>query len=238
MSAKSVEADGTPRVGKWWSIPQAIVWIVGRDLALAKRGATVSEIDALETWEEMPAQRTAPPAGELPISLAVAPAELLRVAIAGQIEIRGHYRGVEEAAPIPIQTLRKPALIDRHPYGPVIVDAFWGQLSSSDFWANLWIDADRCIGQWPPLEARHVNSAEVKANNGRAASRTTRARRKPGVAEKDNSVLMAKVRRAMGADKSLTRHAAVRQHCGETTQKGIEAAYKRISRKINSGNTR
>jgi hypothetical protein len=37
MSAKSVGADQTSRVGKWWSIPQAIVWIVGRDLALAKR---------------------------------------------------------------------------------------------------------------------------------------------------------------------------------------------------------
>jgi len=133
---------------QWWSVPQAIVWIVGRDLAVAERARTVGDIDALETWEEMPAQPATPPTGEPPISQAAALGELLRAAIVGRIEIRGHYKGTDESRPVPVQSLRAPRLRDYHPYGPVVADGFWSH-SPGDFWANLWIKADKCMKRWP-----------------------------------------------------------------------------------------
>jgi hypothetical protein len=68
-----------------------------------------------------------------------------------------------------------------------------------------------------------------------AASIITPARysgRKSGVAEKDDSDLLAKVRCAMDDNKKLTLYAAVQRHCGEITKNGMEAAYKRVRRKI------
>jgi hypothetical protein len=144
MSAKSVEA---PR-GQWWSIPQAIVWIVGRDLALTTRAGSIVEIDALENWEEMPARPATPPTGDPPISRIIAPGELVRAAVAGRIEIRGHHQGTGESQPIPVQSMRRPALRDDI-YGPAIVDDFWGAAGAHDVWRGLWIDADQCTAQWP-----------------------------------------------------------------------------------------
>jgi excisionase family DNA binding protein len=55
------------------------------------------------------------------------------------------------------------------------------------------------------------------------------------VAGKDDSDLLAKVRCAMESDRTLALYAAVQRHCGEKTENAVEAAYKRVRRKINLG---
>lgn len=88
----------------------------------------------------------------------------------------------------------------------------------------------------PPTGAPHVNSAEVEAESAPAAPRRAPdSPRKRGVAEKDDSELLAKVRRARVDDPGISLYAAVLRHCGEKTKKGVEAAYKRVNRKIDSG---
>jgi hypothetical protein len=80
----------------------------------------------------------------------------------------------------------------------------------------------------------------IEAQSAPAALIVTAApysHRKQGVAEKDDLDLLAKVRRARVDNPKLTLYAAVRQHCGEKTENGVEAAYKRVKRKINRGNS-
>jgi len=157
MTVKSVEASQR----QWWSIPQAIVWVVGRDLTLTMRAMTVADIEALETWEDMPAP-VSPLTGEPPISRAAALGELLRAAGTGRIEIRGHYRGIGESQPVPIQSMQNPTLLDYYLEGPTIFDYFWSG-ASRDRWTNLWIDAAKCTAQWPgaPISAPKENVSRV-----------------------------------------------------------------------------
>jgi hypothetical protein len=231
MNAKRIQTKGLPQAVQWWSIVQAIAWMVERSERAVER---VIKVPLLRSLPLMTPRLVPTSTGDLPpVSLAAAPDELLRAARARRITIQGRLRGVGERERVLVQ------LDDRlrdHKGAPCIggADVYRG----GRFWSDFSIRSDECIGQWPrPVEVPHVSSAEVEARNARASSRSTRAPRKPGVPEKDDSDLMAKVRRALGADKSLTIHAAVRQHCGETTQKGSEAAYKRIKRKIDSENT-
>jgi hypothetical protein len=231
MNAKRVQTKGLPQAVQWWSIVQAVAWVVERSERAVERAIKVPLLRSLPL---MTPRLVPTSAGDLPpVSLAAAPDELLRAARARRITIQGRLRGVGELERVLVQ------LDDRlrdHKGAPCIggADVYRG----GRFWSDFSIRSDECMGQWPsPGRAPHVNSAKIEVKNARAASRTTRAPRKPGVAEKDDSDLMEKVQRAMGADKSLTRYAAVRRHCGETTQKGIEAAYKRIGRKIDSANT-
>jgi hypothetical protein len=87
---------------------------------------------------------------------------------------------------------------------------------------------------WRVVTVRMVT--EVKAQSAPAASINTAAPyspRKRGVAEKDDSDLLAKVRCAIANDQEMALYAAVQRHCGEKTKNGVEAAYKRVKRKIN-----
>jgi hypothetical protein len=57
-------------------------------------------------------------------------------------------------------------------------------------------------------------------------------RRIRGAPKKDDDDLVAKVRCALADNKELSLYAAVQRHCGEQTKNGVEAAYKRVRRKI------
>jgi hypothetical protein len=95
---------------------------------------------------------------------------------------------------------------------------------------DLLVDSAKAKEVWSPPEPSVELATAAAAGGG-----STSSGRKRGVAEKDDSDLLAKVRCAIVND-GLTVYAAVERHCGENTKKGIEAAYKRVSRKLKSKN--
>jgi hypothetical protein len=227
MNAKRVQTKGLPQSVQWWSIVQAIAWVVERSERAVERAIKVPLLRSLPL---MTPRLVPTSAGNLPpVSLAAAPDELLRAARARRITIQGRLRGVGELERVLVQ------LDDRlhdHKGAPCIggADVYRG----GRFWSDFSIRSDECIGQWPPpVQAPHVNSAEVEAESAPAAPRRAPdSPRKRGVAEKNDSELLAKVRRARADDPTLALYAAVQRHCGETTKKGMEAAYKRVKRKV------
>jgi hypothetical protein len=84
MSAKSAD----PR--RWWSIAQAIVWIVSRDELAADDAAGIRFESELPPLKLIP---RAPPDGGPPIPLEEAPDELRRAVQRGDISVYGERRG-------------------------------------------------------------------------------------------------------------------------------------------------
>jgi hypothetical protein len=141
-----VSKSGDGPQGPWWSITQAIVWIVKRDRALTERAANIREIQALESWE-LDSRQPAP--GESPpIPLMAAPAELLRAAAENRIVIRGRFKGTGGLHPVPVGQFRDARLRDYLNNGPTIGDVTLGHFSDHAFWADLWVDSAECVDEW------------------------------------------------------------------------------------------
>jgi hypothetical protein len=233
MNAKSVEAD--PKAERWWSIPQTIIWIFSRNRTSVERATNLTTIASVKQLDWLlPFKSGDSP----PLSLGAAQTELLREAVAEKISIfgekwHGYVAGGMEL--VPVHALPNPNLIDfngLHESTPCIIEA--RQLEPGRrAWTARWVGIDECMRLWPS-PAPPVNSTEVAVQS--APSIITPAPYSPskrGVAEKDDSDLLAKVRCAMADNPGLAIYAAVQRHCGEKTKNGVEAAYKRVKRKIN-----
>jgi hypothetical protein len=94
--------------------------------------------------------------------------------------------------------------------------------------ANAWSDCDVIDDGMDKAVTQPVPPSGSQAPDQRAHT----LRRKSGVSEKNDSELIDKVRRDMTDDQSLALYAAVQRHCREKTKNAIDAAYKRVSRKI------
>jgi hypothetical protein len=95
---------------RWWTVVQAVIWIVWRNLLLVERAPGIRTFAALRRLQETPVSVGDDP----PISLAAAPIELIRAAKDGHVGIRGLRRGSEKPESVfPRGYLQTPWLADR-----------------------------------------------------------------------------------------------------------------------------
>jgi hypothetical protein len=138
--------------GRWWSIPQAIVWIVSRSETDADSARHLSFLANLPPLRLIPSS----PDDEPPISLSIAPEQFLQAARAGQIAVFGWERGKGKPVRVPLGELGDPKL-DTREDGIAIMDRSWPAI----YWSNLAIHADECMRRWPaPKLAPTANSTE------------------------------------------------------------------------------
>jgi hypothetical protein len=147
MSAKSVEAP------QWWSVPQAIVWIVSGSASSVEDARPLVTIASLKQLALLPISTGEGP----PRSLNDARAELMRAARAEEIGISGQREdGVRELVSVPM--LKASNLIDLnglYECMPCIIKAKEPlQPDSGRHWLRLWIRADECMRRWPGLAPR------------------------------------------------------------------------------------
>ena len=132
--------------GEWWTLPQALVWIVTR------KEAQVWEASGATAFDEVIRRKLAPNISlkDPPIPAEAALHELKRAASKNQISIIGRRRGTEEAKPIPVDDYS--VLCDRR--GRAIV----GTPSSyrdGDYWTHLVVRPAECKARWP-VEPTHI----------------------------------------------------------------------------------
>jgi hypothetical protein len=144
MNAKVVEALQE----HWWSVPQALVWIVSRSEALVERALSLTTIASLKQLGLRPFST-----GEgLPVTLNAAPNELIRAAIAEKISIYGEkYSGPPGIELVPVRELFWPELFDINGLNgcwPCIIEKRQLQ-PDRRAWTALLVRADDTRGFWP-----------------------------------------------------------------------------------------
>jgi hypothetical protein len=127
------------KAGPWWSVPQAIVWIVSRSAAAAGDAEGIKFLSGLSQLELI---AKSPPDGDPPITLWYAPDALLQAAIRGELAITGLDCGTGKQGRVRMVDLKGPRW---KPYagGEAIVD------NEGSAWAELWVRADECMKRWP-----------------------------------------------------------------------------------------
>jgi hypothetical protein len=125
----------------WWSIPQAVVWIVTRsdaEILRADRTTVLSQVARL-------ALRPASDAKGPPVSARAAVDELQRawharrLALAGRANGRGPSASVAAASHLRIQDHRDEVCVGD--------DGLYR--GAGRFWSDLWVRADDCRRCWP-----------------------------------------------------------------------------------------
>lgn len=167
----------------WWSIPQAIVWIVTRSDSQLLRAGGVRTIAGVRRMKGI---RAASIPHEPPVSLAAAPNELLHAWRARRIELFGRQWGKEPSRSI----AGRSDLRLRDYRGEVRLGDGTLYFDTHPFWSDLSVRADDCKQCWPvpaagkdpggrPLTAaRRPSDSEVLAfmEEKRQALRTERKR--------------------------------------------------------------
>jgi hypothetical protein len=127
---------------EWWSVVQAIAWIVEGTSQAVERAASVRGIQGLQGLRLRPTSRGDGP----PVSLSAAPADLLRAARLGRLMIHGRQGVTSELQTVPVRYEDRAILNDLR-----------GQLCFGDekmqragqLWLDLSVRADECRRQWP-----------------------------------------------------------------------------------------
>ena len=145
MGESSIPAAGQSRTDRWWSVPQALAWIVTRDESRVERASSLRSIASLQRASGLPPVSTG---DGPPISLAAAPAELLRAARRRRVTVMGRL-GQDEATPVPI---RQDTRLWDHGGRPCLGDETMRR--AGGLWSELWIRADECKACWPPPNGR------------------------------------------------------------------------------------
>jgi len=173
--------DGAP--SPWWTVLQALVWIVTRSDQAVIRANGLRTLASLRrlTWGVPP-----PGHAEPPISPSAATHELIRAWRARRVAIHGREGGTGSSRPVPPRN-------DRHlrDYrGEACLGLKTLYFNSHPFWAGLMLQADDCRRCWPaPVRpvvrtprkspaARAPTAAEVLASieENRRALRAERKR--------------------------------------------------------------
>ena len=126
----------------WWSVPQAIVWIVTRSESQLLRADGVRTLAGVERMKGI---RPASSLDEPPLSLAAAPNELLHAWRAQRISIFGRKWGKDASRSIP----RRGDLRLRDYSGEVWLGGETLYFHTHPFWSNLSVRADGCKRCWP-----------------------------------------------------------------------------------------
>jgi hypothetical protein len=167
----------------WWSIPQAIVWIVTRNESQVSRADGVRTVAGLG---RLTGVRRASGLDEPPVSLAAAPDELLQTWQARRMALFGCKWGREPSRSI--VGPREPGLRDYR--GEVCLGDRTHYFDTRPFWSNLSVRAGDCKRCWPEpatrtqpasgpsVSAHHPSDGEVRAfiEEKREALRSERKR--------------------------------------------------------------
>jgi hypothetical protein len=139
---------------QWWSIPQAIVWIVSRDVAAA---TDADRIRFLPEIERLPLPHSFSIGDEPPIGAHHAPDVLLSAIRRGTVEVVGRVCGKGEIVRVSLNGAIEPCL-KHHDGGLCIVDDSGG--FPIHYWSELAMRPDECMRRWPgaPRAARRQGS--------------------------------------------------------------------------------
>ena len=152
----------------WWSIPQAIIWIVTRSESQVLRADGVRTAAGLG---RMTGVRRASGLDEPPVSLSAAPDELLQAWQARRVALFGRKWGKESSRLI----LGPRGLGLRDYRGEVCLGDRTLYFDRNPFWSNLSVRADDCKRCWPKpasrtqpasgpsVSARRPSDGEVRA---------------------------------------------------------------------------
>ncbi len=152
----------------WWSIPQAITWIVTRSDSQVLRADGVRTVAGLE---RMTGMRRASGLDEPPVSLAAAPDELLQAWQARRIALFGCKWGREPSRSI--VGPRGLGLRDYH--GDVCLGDRTHYFDTRPFWSNLSVRADDCKRCWPEPATRTQPASGPLSSARRSSDREVRA---------------------------------------------------------------
>jgi hypothetical protein len=126
----------------WWSVPQAIVWIVTRSESQLLRADGVRTLAGVKRMQGIrPASRV----NEPPVSLAAAPDELLHAWRARLITLIGRKWGKGSSRSIAARS----DLRLRDDRGEVCLGNKSLYFNTNPFWSNLSVRADDCRQCWP-----------------------------------------------------------------------------------------
>lgn len=152
----------------WWSIPQAITWIVTRSESHVLRADGVRMVAGLG---RMTGMRRASGPDEPPVSLAAAPDELLQARQARRIALFGCKWGKE-----PSRLIIGPRGLGLRDYqGEVCLGDRTHYFDTRPFWSNLSVRADDCKRCWPGLATRTQPASEPLASTRRPSDGEVRA---------------------------------------------------------------
>jgi hypothetical protein len=126
----------------WWSVPQAIVWIVKRSESQLLRADGVRTLAGVERMKGI---RPASSLDEPPLSLAAASNELLHAWRARRITLVGRKWGLEPSRSIAARS----DLRLRDYRGEVCLGNKTLYFDTNPFWSNLSVRADDCKRCWP-----------------------------------------------------------------------------------------
>ena len=129
---------------QWWSVVQAVAWIIWRSLRLVERASGMHTFAALRGLREL---RPASAGDGPPISLAAAPGELIRAAEDGPVGIYGRQRGSGRPERVAMRGhLQKPWLADGGNEVRLVNEPM---VRTGQYWADLWVRSDECMNRWP-----------------------------------------------------------------------------------------
>ena len=144
----------------WWTIPQAIVWIVTRSESQLLRADGVRTLAGVERMKWI---RPASGVNEPPVSLAAAPNELLHAWRVRRIRLVGRKWGKEPSRSIAARS--DPCLRDYR--GEVCLGNKTLYFDANPFWSNLSVRADDCKRCWPaPAAEKKPGFRSVTLANG------------------------------------------------------------------------
>lgn len=126
----------------WWSVPQAIVWIVTRNESQLLRADGVRTLAGVKRMKGI---RPASGVNEPPVSLAAAPNELLYAWRTQLITLVGRKWGKEPSRSIATRS----DLRLRDDRGEVCLGNKTLYFNTNPFWSNLSVRADDCKRYWP-----------------------------------------------------------------------------------------
>ena len=149
----------------WWSIPQAIVWIVTRNEAQVLRAASLRVMSSLR---RVTAITSGSSPEESPVSFAAAPDELIRAWQTRRISLHGRKWAGEPSQLIPNRSSLR--LRDRGGQTCLGEDTLY--FETHPYWSDLWVRVEDCKRCWPGVDRQRV-----------ATSRSSLAARRPSDSE-------------------------------------------------------
>jgi hypothetical protein len=126
----------------WWSVPQALVWIVTRSESQVLRAASLRSVASLSRMKGI---KLLSGPEQPPVTLAAAPDELLRAWQARSIALYGRERGKGTSRSIP----RRGDRCLRDHRGEVRLGDKTLYFDTRPSWSNLAVRADDCRRCWP-----------------------------------------------------------------------------------------
>jgi hypothetical protein len=122
---------------RWWSVPQALAWIMTRNDVEVGRVPALAQLYELEDL------------GLQPLSLVSAPVELIEQVLIGRIVIHGCYQSMHGMSRRTEVQIEHGATFRDH-VGTVCL-ASWGPFRPprAFYWTDLWVQVEQCKACWP-----------------------------------------------------------------------------------------